>query len=210
MRNPDTANNTNGAELYLDRTTLGATQYAAVGMGGTTRNFYINVGGGADDINIAPTGTVTVNTQINANAPAGTAPIYTTNTVLCAGINANYLQGYTQDEFQHAMTDIVATSTANVTPSADTGFTLVRPAATNTYAATMVAGGSDGQQKMFVYDGRGATATYRLTFPTSMSLYQAATKRTMWTATTTGQYLNIVWSVTYSTWWVLGASGTLT
>ena len=65
VRNTSTTNDTNGAEVYFDRTAVAATQYAKVGMSGTTRNFYINVGGGTDEISIAPQGAITINQPLS-------------------------------------------------------------------------------------------------------------------------------------------------
>ena len=61
VKNTSATNDPNGAEVYFDRTAVAATQYASVGVSGTTRNFYVNVGGGTDEINIAPGGAVSVN-----------------------------------------------------------------------------------------------------------------------------------------------------
>lgn len=61
VRNTSTSNDANGAEVYFDRTAAASTQYASVGISGTTRNFYVNVGGGTDEINIAPQGPIACN-----------------------------------------------------------------------------------------------------------------------------------------------------
>ena len=75
--NSSTTNDTNAAELYLDRTAVASTQYASLGISGTTRNFYINVGGGTDEINIAPGGLITCTQPLklsNATSFTGNYP----------------------------------------------------------------------------------------------------------------------------------------
>ncbi|MCX7769421.1 MAG: hypothetical protein N2110_10455, partial [Flavobacteriales bacterium] len=59
--NPSTTDNTDPAEIVFDRQAVAATQIAAVGVGGTSRDFFIWVNG-FDRVNISETGNVGIGT----------------------------------------------------------------------------------------------------------------------------------------------------